>query len=194
MFRPFRRVDRRTDGEAPACECPRVKRDHRSDVLDVFPGELQRHHRVCGVAHLPETEGEPEAREAVLHSGNAKDKTRTGSLNCCRPAGQAGPGWGWGWGTARGCAAGLPGVRCAQERSVQGSSATGFLPRPLRTTIFRFFPRLIQEAYGVAGTRIDAGDLDRFYASASCRAYNLVRTKHAEHTVTAEYPIRPESP
>lgn len=73
MFRPFRRVDGRTNWEAPACECPCVKPNYSLDVLDIFPRELQWHHRVRGVTHLPETKGEPEAWKTVLHSGKGKE-------------------------------------------------------------------------------------------------------------------------
>lgn len=85
--RSLRRMDWRTHGEAPARECPRSKLNHRLDVLDVSPGELQWHHRVRGVAHLPETKGEPEAGKAVLHSGKGKEG-QSGSLTSCSPASQ----------------------------------------------------------------------------------------------------------
>lgn len=69
MSRPHRRVDGRADREAPARERPRLKLNHSLDVVDIFAGELQQHHCVCGVPDLPEAEGEPAAREAILYPG-----------------------------------------------------------------------------------------------------------------------------
>lgn len=126
MFRPFRRVDRRADREAPARECPRSKLNHRADVLDICPGELQRHHRVCGVAHLPETEGEPEAGKAVLHPGKGTGKMLRGSLTHGLQPSHAGAA------IARGGAGvwggGVLGGGCEQEMGAQGSAVTLFLP------------------------------------------------------------------
>lgn len=183
MFRSFRRVDWRTDWEAPARECPCSKLHYSLDVLDVFPRELQRHHRVCGVTYLPETKGEPEARKAVLHSGKRKEPLR-GSLTHRSTALQAMQGSQCKkacWGLPR-CIVGH--VTKSQERSKE-MNARGFwvivlflIPR--RTAILLLFWFLIQEnllsTNHVPGTRTDVGDLDNFYMSYSWRAYNPART------------------
>lgn len=115
--RSFRGMDWRTHRETPARECPRSKLNHCLDVLDVSPRELQRHHSVCGVTHLPETKGEPEAGKAVLHSGKGEEGP-SGSLTSCSPASQEMPGCHHGKQLCQGLS-GAYGYR-SQEVSAQG--------------------------------------------------------------------------
>ena len=186
--RSFRRMDWRTHGETPACECPRSKLNHCLDVLDVSPRELQWHHRVCGVPHLPETKGEPEAGKAVLHSGKGKEGL-WGSLTSCSPA-------------LQGCQGATVASSCAkvslvhhgyrsQEVRAQGSAITVTFLSSLRTTVFLLLPFLIQEhilsTCDVLGTGGDGGNLDDFYTSCSCWVYSLERTIVRTHVITAEY-------
>lgn len=169
MFRSFRRVDWRTNWEAPTCECPRFKLNHCLDVLDLFPRELQWYHRVCGVTHLSETKGEPKARKTVLHSGKGKEPLTAHSSAAAQPRrpGDAGRALQEMRSTTRCIVSNVTeSLERNREINVHGSWVTFIFLFYLRMATFLSLSFLIQKNllsfYHVSSSRRD-GDLESFY-------------------------------